>query len=57
MKFKLDFSIPTAEERMEAIKSIPLETLTKTELNTVTEYVLVPSADVPVLTIPSPNDF
>lgn len=40
MKFKLDFSIQSAEERMEAIKQIPLESLTKTELNTVTEYVL-----------------
>ena len=39
-KFTLDFSIPTAKERLEAIKSIDLKTLTKTELETVSNYVL-----------------
>ena len=39
-KFKLDFSIESAKDRMEAIKQIPLNTLTKTELETVTNYVL-----------------
>ena len=39
-KFKLDFTIESTEERLEAIKSIPLETLTKKELETVTNYVL-----------------
>jgi hypothetical protein len=39
-KFKLDFTIESAKERLEAIKSIPLETLTKKELETVTNYVL-----------------
>jgi len=39
-KFKLDFSIESSKDRMEAIKSIPLETLTKKELETVTNYVL-----------------
>lgn len=39
-KFKLDFSIESSKDRMEAIKTIPLETLTKKELETVTNYVL-----------------
>lgn len=39
-KFTLDFSIYSAEDRMNFIKKIPLETLTKTELETVTNYVL-----------------
>ena len=39
-KFKLDFTIESTEERLEAIKSIPLETLTKKDLETVTNYVL-----------------
>ena len=39
-KFKLDFTIESTKERLEAIKSIPLETLTKKELETVTNYVL-----------------
>ena len=39
-KFKLDFSIESSKERLAAIKDIPLDTLTKTELETVTNYVL-----------------
>ena len=39
-KFKLDFSIYSSKDRLEAIKSIPLETLTKSELETITNYVL-----------------
>ncbi len=39
-KFKLDFNIYLAKDRLEAIRSIPLETLTLTELETVTNYVL-----------------
>lgn len=39
-KFKLDFSIPTSKERLEAIKSINLSTLNKSELETVTNYVI-----------------
>lgn len=40
MKFKLDFSIETAEERMEAIKEIELEKLSPKELETISNYVL-----------------
>jgi hypothetical protein len=40
LKFKLDFNIVSAEDRLEAIKQIDLSTLTKTELETVTNYVL-----------------
>ena len=39
-KFKLDFTIESSKDRLEAIKTIPLETLTKKELETVTNYVL-----------------
>lgn len=39
-KFKLDFSIENSKDRLEAIKSIPLDTLTKKELETVTNYIL-----------------
>ena len=39
-KFKLDFNIYSVKDRLEAIKKIPLNTLTKTELETVTNYVL-----------------
>lgn len=39
-KFNLDFSIYSSKDRLEAIKSIPLETLTKSELETITNYVL-----------------
>ena len=39
-KFKLDFNIYSAKDRLEAIRSIPLETLTPTELETVSNYVL-----------------
>jgi hypothetical protein len=40
MKFKLDFTIPTSKERLDAIRDIPLETLNKTELETVSNYIL-----------------
>lgn len=39
-KFKLDFSINSSKDRLAAIKSIPLDTLNKSELETVTNYVL-----------------
>lgn len=39
-KFKLDFDIYSSKDRLEAIRNIPLETLTKAELETVTNYVL-----------------
>ena len=39
-KFQLDFSIYSSKDRMEAIKNIDLSSLTKTELETVTNYVL-----------------
>lgn len=39
-KFKLDFSIESSKERLAAVKGIPLDTLTKTELETVTNYIL-----------------
>lgn len=40
MKFKLDFTIETSKDRLEAIKEIPLNTLTKSELETVSNYIL-----------------
>jgi ribosome biogenesis protein Tsr3 len=40
MKFKLDFTIYSSKERLEAIKQIDLSSLTKSELETVTNYVL-----------------
>lgn len=40
MKFKLDFNIYSAKDRLEAIRKIDLSTLNKTELETVTNYVL-----------------
>lgn len=40
VKFKLDFGIYSAEDRMKEIKKIDLEHLTKLELETVTNYVL-----------------
>lgn len=39
-KFKLDFSINSSKDRLAAIKNIPLDTLNKSELETVTNYVL-----------------
>lgn len=39
-KFKLDFNIYSSKDRLEAIKDIDLASLTKTELETVTNYVL-----------------
>lgn len=39
-KFKLDFDIYSSKDRLDAIKKIPLETLNKSELETVTNYVL-----------------
>ena len=39
-KFTLDFSIPTSKERLEAVKKIDLSNLTKTELETVSNYIL-----------------
>lgn len=39
-KFKLDFNIYSSKDRLEAIKEIDLASLTKTELETVTNYVL-----------------
>lgn len=39
-KFKLDFSIESAKDRLAAIKSIDLSKLNKTELETVSNYVL-----------------
>ena len=40
IKFKLDFNIYSAKDRLEAIKSIDLKSLNQTELETVTNYVL-----------------
>jgi hypothetical protein len=40
MKFKLDFTIYSSKDRLEAIKQIDLSSLTKAELETVTNYVL-----------------
>lgn len=39
-KFKLDFDIYSSKDRLEAIKKIPLQTLTNSELETVANYVL-----------------
>lgn len=39
-KFKLDFNIVSSKDRLEAIRSIDLTKLNKTELETVTNYVL-----------------
>lgn len=39
-KFQLDFSIYSSKDRLKAIRDIPLETLSKTELETVSNYVL-----------------
>lgn len=39
-KFTLDFDIPTSEERLNAIKDIDLASLTKTELETISNYIL-----------------
>ena len=40
MKFKLDFDIYYATDRLEAIKSIDLKTLNKSELETISNYIL-----------------
>ena len=39
-KFKLDFDIYSSKDRLEAVRKIPLETLNKNELETVTNYIL-----------------
>lgn len=39
-KFKLDFDIYSSKDRLEAVKKIDLASLTKTELETVTNYIL-----------------
>lgn len=39
-KFKLDFTIESSKDRLEAIKSIPLDSLTKKELETISNYIL-----------------
>lgn len=39
-KFTLNFDIPTSKERLEAIKDIDLASLSKTELETISNYVL-----------------
>lgn len=39
-KFQLDFNIYSSKDRLEAVKQIDLSTLTKTELETVTNYIL-----------------
>lgn len=39
-KFKLDFTIPTSQERMEFVKNLDLSKLSKTELETVSNYIL-----------------
>lgn len=39
-KFKLDFDIYSSKDRLEAVRQIPLDTLNKTELETVTNYIL-----------------
>lgn len=39
-KFTLDFDIYSSKDRMEAIRDIPLDQLNKSELETVTNYVL-----------------
>lgn len=40
MKFKLDFNIYSAKDRLNAIRSIDLSQLNKNELETITNYVL-----------------
>lgn len=40
MKFKLDFTLETSEERLNLVKTFPLSTLTKKELELCTNYVL-----------------
>jgi hypothetical protein len=40
MKFKLDFNIYSAKDRLEAVRQIDLSSLNKTELETVTNYIL-----------------
>lgn len=40
MKFNLDFSIYSAEDRLKAIEQIPLETLNHSELETISNYIL-----------------
>lgn len=39
-KFILDFNIYSSKDRLEAIRKIPLETLNKSELETVSNYIL-----------------
>ena len=39
-KFKLDFDINSSKDRLEAVKQIDLASLTKTELETVSNYIL-----------------
>ena len=39
-KFKLDFTIESSKDRLEAIKTIPLDTLTKKDLETISNYIL-----------------
>ena len=39
-KFTLNFDIPTSKERLEAIKDIDLASLSKTELETISNYIL-----------------
>ena len=39
-KFTLDFTIQSSKDRLEAIKDIPLETLNKSELETISNYIL-----------------
>jgi len=39
-KFNLDFNIYSSKDRLEAVKKIDLASLTKTELETVTNYIL-----------------
>lgn len=39
-KFKLDFDIYSSKDRLAAVRQIPLDTLNKTELETVTNYIL-----------------
>jgi hypothetical protein len=40
LKFKLDWTIKTPKDRLNAIKEIPLDTLNKTELETISNYIL-----------------
>lgn len=39
-KFKLDFNIYSSEDRVKAIKNLPLEELTNSELETISNYIL-----------------